>query len=266
MLTKICSKCNVEKEVCEFNKRNNSKDTLQSWCVSCDKIYKKEYYEKNVGKIKENRKNRYINNIDKVKEYNENNKEKIIVERQKYYENNKEYFIKKSTEYYNNNTEKIKEQRKDYYINNVESIIKKKKEFYKNNSEKIKEKRKEYCKNNVEVIRNYYNKKRNFDLIFKLSSNIRSRIRVYLKSKNIKKHNKTFDIVGCTPDFLKEYLEKQFTEGMSWELMGRHIHIDHIIPLSSAKTEEEIYKLCHYTNLQPLWAEDNLKKSDKILL
>ena len=52
---------------------------------------------------------------------------------------------------------------------------------------------------------------------------------------------------------------------MSWGLMGKHIHIDHIIPLSSAKTEEEVYELCHYTNLQPLWAEDNLKKGSKIL-
>jgi hypothetical protein len=52
---------------------------------------------------------------------------------------------------------------------------------------------------------------------------------------------------------------------MSWELLGQHIHIDHIIPLSSAKTDEEIYQLCHYTNLQPLWAFDNLSKGSKIL-
>ena len=51
---------------------------------------------------------------------------------------------------------------------------------------------------------------------------------------------------------------------MSWELMGKHIHIDHIIPLSSAKSKKELFNLCHYTNLQPLWAEDNLKKGDKI--
>ena len=52
---------------------------------------------------------------------------------------------------------------------------------------------------------------------------------------------------------------------MSWDRIGKEIHIDHIIPLSSAKSEDEIYKLCHYTNLQPLWAEDNLKISNKIL-
>jgi hypothetical protein len=250
METKICSKCKIEKGLCEFGFRKNRKSKYLSWCMLCDKIYMKEYYENNIDKIKKNRKNKYINNIDKVKEYNENNKERIIVERQKYYEKNKEFFIKKSTDYYNNNTEKIKEKRKEYY---------------NNNTEKIKEKRKEYCENNVEGIRNYYNKRRNNDVLFKLSSNIRSRIRVYLKSKNIKKNNKTFDIVGCTPDFLKEHLEKQFTEGMSWELIGKHIHIDHIKPLSSAKTEEEIYKLCHYTNLQPLWAKENLSKGKKIL-
>jgi hypothetical protein len=93
---------------------------------------------------------------------------------------------------------------------------------------------------------------------------VRGRVNKFLKSKNITKTNKTFDIVGCTPEFLKEHLEQQFTEGMSWDNQGKW-HIDHIIPLSSAKTEEEIYKLCHYTNLQPLWAEDNLNKGCKIL-
>ena len=94
---------------------------------------------------------------------------------------------------------------------------------------------------------------------------MRCRIWKYLNILEITKKNKTFDIVGCSPEFLKEHIEKQFTEGMSWGLLGQHIHIDHIIPLSSAKTEDELYKLCHYENLQPLWAEDNLKKSNKIL-
>ena len=93
---------------------------------------------------------------------------------------------------------------------------------------------------------------------------MRSRLSAYLKKLNISKKNKTFEIVGCTPQELKEHLEKQFIDGMSWENKGNW-HIDHIIPLSSAKTEEEFYMLCHFTNLQPLWAIDNIKKRDKIV-
>jgi hypothetical protein len=79
---------------------------------------------------------------------------------------------------------------------------------------------------------------------------------------NITKKNRTFDIIGCTPDFLKKHLEEKFVIGMSWENRNEW-HIDHIIPLSSAKTEKELYELCYYTNLQPLWIQDNLKKSNK---
>lgn len=113
-------------------------------------------------------------------------------------------------------------------------------------------------------ISKYEKIRKNIDPIFRLRRLTKNRIYNFLKTKNMTKQNRTFDIVGCTPEFLKEYIENQFTEGMSWELMGKHIHIDHIIPLSSANTEEDIYKLCHYTNLQPLWAEDNLKKSNKL--
>ena len=86
-----------------------------------------------------------------------------------------------------------------------------------------------------------------------------------MKANNMNKNNKTFDIVGCSPQFLKEHLEKQFKDGMTWDKIGKEIHIDHIIPLSSAKTEEDIYKLCHYTNLQPLWAQENLSKGNRII-
>ena len=94
---------------------------------------------------------------------------------------------------------------------------------------------------------------------------MRSRLLSFLKTRNITKKDKTFDIVGCSPEFLKEHLEKQFISGMTWDNRSEW-HIDHIIPLSSAKTEDELYKLCYYENLQPLWAEDNLKKSNKIFL
>ena len=108
------------------------------------------------------------------------------------------------------------------------------------------------------------NKRKN-DSQYHLITLVRCRLNEFLRIRKITKRNNTINIVGCSPEFLKIHIENQFTEGMSWELLGQHIHIDHKIPLSSAKTDEEIYQLCHYTNLQPLWAFDNLSKGDKIL-
>ncbi len=82
---------------------------------------------------------------------------------------------------------------------------------------------------------------------------------MFLKQHGYNKTTKTFEMIGCTPAELKDHIEKQFTPGMSWEVK-REIHIDHIIPLASATCEEDVIKLCHYTNLQPLWARDNLVK------
>jgi hypothetical protein len=157
-------------------------------------------------------------------------------------------------EYSKKNSKKINEYQIEYKKNNLDKIIERNKIYYLKNKEKIK-------KNNYSNTK----KRRKNDILFKLRCNLNVRIRMFMKSINIVKDNPTFDIIGCTPQFLKEYLEKQFTKDMSWENHGLFgWHIDHIIPLSSANTEEELYKLCHYTNLQPLWAKDNLAKSNKL--
>ena len=143
---------------------------------------------------------------------------------------------------------------------NPESMAKKLKEYYSKNPEKRKIYRENYKKRKQEQRK----ERRKVDPIFAIINNVRCRIYKYLKVNQIRKTNRTFDIVGCTPEYLKEHLEKQFVNGMSWENRDEW-HIDHIIPLSSANSEEELYKLCHYTNLQPLWAIDNLRKSNKII-
>jgi hypothetical protein len=146
-------------------------------------------------------------------------------------------------------------------INNPTLMSEKLKKFYNDNPEK----RKEYRKNYKSRKHEQRKERRNSDPVFNLINRVRCRIWKYLTILNISKKNKTFEIVGCTPEFLKEHLEKQFVDGMTWENRNEW-HIDHITPLSSAKTEEELYKLCHYTNLQPLWAEENLKKGNKIIV
>lgn len=123
-------------------------------------------------------------------------------------------------------------------------------------------------KNNVkEISRKYsiYEKNRKLiDPIFKLIKTLRTRLYCALKNKKADKKCRTKQLTGCELPFLKEYLEAKFTEGMSWENHGEW-HLDHIKPCCSfdLKNEEEQKKCFHYTNLQPLWATENLTKGGK---
>jgi len=111
--------------------------------------------------------------------------------------------------------------------------------------------------------RKFEKEKRKKNPKYRLIKNLRSRIRLALFRKKWFKNNKFKSYIGCDLNQLKIYIERQFQEGMTWENYGEW-HIDHIIPLDSANTVEKIYNLCHYRNLQPLWAEDNIKKSNKV--
>ena len=225
MQTKICSKCKEEKEVCEFNIRKNRKSGFTSQCKLC---------------ICEN-----------AKKYREINSDLIKSRKKLYHNKNREEINKKAKEWREKNLEKTLQQKKDYYKENRELVLERSKLWSKNNREKI----------NI-----YIQTKKNKNSLFRVELNIRSRIKQYLKQKNITQRNKTFDIVGIEVNELKKYLESQFLEGMSWDNYGMYgWHIDHKIPLCSAKNETELLDLFHYTNLQPLWAEDNLKKNGKLI-
>jgi len=245
METKICSKCKEEKDVCKFYTDKTKLDGYYNSCKECKNTYSKT----RVNEIKTYLKLWRIKNSDYTKQYHQKNPDYI----KQYYQKNKNKMINSVKKHYNKNKESI-----------LPKIRKSSLKYYYENSNIIKEKHKKYRNNNRTKINQYVSEKKLNNPIYCLSHIVRNRMRSYLKIKNITKKNKTFDIVGCTPEFLREHLESQFVNNMCWENRNEW-HIDHIIPLSSAKTEEEIYKLCHYTNLQPLWAEDNLKKSNKIL-
>lgn len=147
------------------------------------------------------------------------------------------------------------------------------------NPEKLKAKRNR-CKlqNRIRSLKYYHENKqkiipikvqknkihRNSSPIHNLKSRLRSRLKGVLKGK-YKKSSRTMEILGCSIEYFKAHLESLFQPGMTWE-NRRLWHIDHIIPLSSGKNEMDLYRLCHYTNLQPLWATDNLKKGSKVIL
>ena len=117
----------------------------------------------------------------------------------------------------------------------------------------------------IENVKKYNKKKYKEDPYFRAVFLIRCRIGKVLRERNIGKQDKTYDLLGCSKKEFTKYFEAKFTEGMSWDKMGNEIHIDHIKPCCSfdLKNEEEQKKCFHYTNLQPLWAVENLSKGGK---
>lgn len=170
--------------------------------------------------------------------------------------------IKEITEFHKS------KQRLDGYYPVCKSCRKlKSKQFYTKHKDKIKTRTNKYYHNNKETLlkkQQIRNKKRFIDdPAYRLSRRLRNRLYYALQFKSWKKNTHFSKYIGCSKEELIKYIESKFEPGMSWDNF-KEWHIDHIIPLSSAKTEDEMYKLCHYTNLQPLWAKDNLSKGAKI--
>ena len=166
------------------------------------------------------------------------------------------------------NAEQKKQVKKKYYIDNIEHIKQAKKKYYIDNAEQLKQAQKKYYIDNAEQKKQYNSKyqrnRRKTDPLFKLASNIGRLIRGSLSILNFKKTSRTAEILGCDFDFFRDYLEAQFAYGMTWENQGSVWHLDHIIPISSALTEERLIELNHFSNFQPLFAEDNMEKSNKL--
>ncbi len=199
------------------------------------KEYHKEYYKKK----KEELSKKYFDNKDEIlekrKEYYEGNRDKISEYNKKYKEENLEYFKEYNSNYYQENKEYLLEKNKEYVLNNKDSYQK--------------------------YQREYKSKRLASDELFRLSKNIRTLIK---KSFSIKNNIKTVDIIGCTIDDFRIYLESKFEDWMEWNNWGLYNgelnygwDIDHIIPLSSAKNEDELLKLNNFNNLQPLCSKVN---------
>jgi len=216
-----------------------------------DPLKQKEYFEQY-----------RLKNRDKNKEYFK-----------KYALNHWEQKLNTSKKYRNKNKEKAKEyreahknERRQYDLINIVKQKEQRHEYYLKNKERIYNFQKEYRKKNKEKINIYENNRYKNDLEFKIKKICRSRLNSALNGDI--KANKTIPYLGCTINELKNHLEKQFKPGMSWKNWALNgWHIDHIIPCDAFDfTNPEDQKKCfHYTNLQPLWAEENLKKSNKII-
>ena len=180
----------------------------------------------------------------------------------------KDCLNKKALDWYHQNSDRLNADKRERYVynrerevervnlwrqNNREKSIKYHKQWYQDNKERHNEYKKHYIKN-----------KRKSDSLFKLKCTLRSRTSMAFKRKSWEKNTKTQEMLGDEWIVVKSHIESRFKDGMSWDNFGEW-QIDHIIPLASANTEEGLIELCHYTNLQPLWAEENISKGDKII-
>lgn len=172
-------------------------------------------------------------------------------------------WLEKNREKANQSTKNWREENKEY--NSLYN-----KNYYSENKENYKE----YRLKNADKRREYISFRLKNDRIFNLSTNIRNLIKISFSRKSIKKNSKSNEILGCTFIEFKQHLESKFEPWMNWDNYGnpkdgilepdKTWDIDHIIPLVSATTEEDIIRLNHYTNLQPLCSYNNrfIKKTN----
>ena len=232
----------------------------------------KLWYQKNKEAKKKYQRKYYLDNKEKNKEtskkfqrkWREENKEKIKLYAKKWREKNKEAIKQYQKKWREENEETKKEYQRKYYLENRETIDKRKKKYNEKNKEKIKLYAKKYREKNKKYFRNWEKEKKKNDVNFKLASNVR--IRVLKALKGNKKTQKTIKLLDCNINQLWNYLESKFESGMTKENHGLYgWHLDHKIPCSAFDLRCPIQQITcfHYSNLQPLWAKDNLKKGRK---
>jgi len=242
--TKICKVCQEKLPATNeyFNKQKGGKYGLMAKCKPCHKLYNQKMYQKHQKK-----------RIAEKIVYRQKNHYKILESNKKCYQKYRDKRLEEKKLEAKLYPEKIKERQKQQYIKHRKQRLLDVKNYQIKNKEKIRNRRAKY------TINRYRN-----DPAFRIKMTLSRRMRGLMK----KNGTRTVDLIGCSIDNLKKYLESKFRDGMSWENYGRNgWHIDHIKPCASFNlTDPQQQKKCfHYSNLQPLWAADNIRKSDKVL-
>ena len=243
---KITGKRDYNREYAAYKERRKANPEHDEHCRKLNLASTMKFYWKNKEKLS-------LKNNPKRKKYSDEyrikNREILKVKSKKYYEENKQKHRAGMKKYVEKNKDKISKQRKAYRLQHIKYLRAWAKEYGKRNRKKITKKYLERLKT---------------DPNFRLICYARSRMNFFLKGR---KSKTTMELLGVPNlEFLWQHLEKQFQLGMTKENYGKW-HVDHIIPCASFDfSDPEQQKKCfHYTNLQPLWASDNISKGSKII-
>ena len=236
---KFCSHCGNNRNLEDFYKDKSNKDGLDSQCSFCRKVYRASHKKESKTYYDDNRKHILKQKADN---YQLKDKDQLRIERHEYYLKNRDKILEKSKCY----SESHPEVRKAYNVKNRKKLD--------------------------DYNRSYVKERLATDVNFKLSLNLRNRLRTAIN--NNQKTGSAVRDLGCTIDELKAHLEKKFYshpetgEEMTWENHGLYgWHIDHIKPLSlfNLENRNELIEAVHFKNLQPLWRLDNIKKGAKFI-
>lgn len=238
MTTIICKKCQVEKELNSINFKLEHRTFLgfDTTCKKCRAIRQSQIRKDDPDRFKEL--DRKARESDRYKKYQK--------------------------EYRENNLEHLRNVSKENYYKNKEPYLERSKAQKVKLGDSYKEYQREYGKKNRKALNSKYLNKLKTDPAAKLKHTLRSRFNKLIKGYH--KKNSVLNYLGCDVDYLKRWISEKFRDGMSWDNHGSMWHIDHIIPCSSFdfSSEEDLKKCWHYTNLQPLYAIENLKKGNRL--
>jgi hypothetical protein len=249
------------------------------------------YYSKNRESIRAKRREFYIQNCERIKaesrEYRVKHREECAAKARERYHKNREEIVARRREWRVKNPEKIAALNRKWRVKNREADLAKQheryvnnrairsakhREYYYQNREQSLARHREWFKRNREKMAAYalkwHHERVKTNPLYKAMRSCRRRMLLALKGNF--KVGRTFDLIGCTPEQLREHLQSRFTEGMQWNNHGLgkgKWHVDHIIPCASfdLSQESEQRRCFHWTNLQPLWSHHNLVKGARLV-
>lgn len=224
--TKTCAKCGETKQTSEFCKQSKSKDGLFIYCRTCQSERNKAYRIANRDAL-----------LEKNKAWRTENSELVLARAKRYRDANKAA---------------VNASARAWYIENKEYSLGKSREYRQKNKVRLQSQKNAYKK-----------ARRSCDVVYAMKSRLSRLINISLTSGGYTKRSRTHEILGCDYEFFKSHIERQFVKGMTWANRDKW-HIDHIRPIASAKTEDDVLALNHFTNLRPMWAQDNVLKADQI--